>query len=72
MNIVYETEINRCLLCEEAPCSKACINNVKPADRIRSLYFDNEYSAFKDFNNECEKCEAYCEKECVLKKYDKF
>ena len=71
MNIVYETEINRCLLCEDAPCSKACVYNVNPADRIRSLYFENEYSAFKNFNNECDKCEGFCEQECVLKKYDK-
>ena len=70
MNWLYENEINRCLLCESAPCSLKCVKKLNPADRIRSLYFDNEYQAFKDFPlNYCTSCNTECEKACVLSKY---
>ena len=41
---LYESEIKRCLLCNDAPCSKACPDKLDPAKRIRSLYFNNDYS----------------------------
>lgn len=63
----YENEVNRCLLCHDAPCSKACPNDVNPADRIRSLYFDNNYSAIKGLKKDtCDNCDLECEKACIL------
>ena len=45
MDWLYQNELNRCLLCEDAPCSNACPNNQKPDIRIRFLYFNNRYNA---------------------------
>ena len=72
MNWIYEDEVNRCLLCEDAPCTKACIKNLNPAKRIRSLYFDNPYGASDQLPKElCGECEAPCEKACILSKCTK-
>lgn len=71
MNWLYENEVNRCLLCNDAPCSKKCPKKLKPADRIRSLYFDNEYSAIADFDDvSCDLCNKECEDACILSKYN--
>lgn len=72
MNWLNENEINRCLLCEDAPCSKACEKELDPAKRIRSLYFDNVYSAIENFNDDCcNNCTKPCEKACLLNKHNK-
>ena len=42
---IYE-EASRCLLCENAPCTKACING-DPARAIRAIRFDNAGNALK-------------------------
>lgn len=72
--MIYKTsysteEVNRCLICNEPLCSKACESNVDPAGIIRSLYFDNitgvAYKANK--SNACINCDGHCEKSCVLK-----
>lgn len=69
---LYESEIKRCLLCNDAPCSKACPDKLDPAKRIRSLYFNNEYSAIKDLpDTYCSSCSNECEKACLLHEYDK-
>ena len=44
MNI-YE-EANRCLLCEDAPCTKACVTG-DPARAIRAIRFDNHKPALR-------------------------
>ncbi|MBR2067792.1 MAG: NAD-dependent dihydropyrimidine dehydrogenase subunit PreA [Solobacterium sp.] len=67
MNWLKENEINRCLLCANAPCSSACPKQVDPARRIRSLYFGNPYGAVKGFDADaCKDCQKECEKACVL------
>lgn len=71
MNWLYEEEIERCLLCTDAPCTKACEKGVDPAKRIRSLYFANEYGAADGFDYGCEACDRPCEKACLLSRYDK-
>ena len=40
---IYE-EANRCLLCQDAPCTKACKNG-DPARAIRAIRFDNHKPA---------------------------
>lgn len=64
-----KNEISSCLLCKDAPCNKACPHNMKPADIIRSLYFDNEAGAADRLRHmACEQCEAPCGLNCVLGK----
>ena len=42
---IYE-EANRCLLCQDAPCTKACKNG-DPARAIRAIRFDNHKPALR-------------------------
>ena len=61
MNI-YE-EAKRCLLCEDAPCTKAC-GKGDPARAIRAIRFDNTKNAMrwiKDCSDEdLERAESAC------------
>ena len=43
---IYE-EASRCLLCEDAPCSKACSGRGDPARAIRAIRFDNHKPALR-------------------------
>ena len=64
-----QSEISRCLLCKDAPCSAACPAGLDPAKRIRSLYFQNMHGAVNlSGQHPCETCPAPCEKACVLEK----
>lgn len=59
-------EAARCLLCHDAPCTKACSQSQDPARFIRSLRFDNEYTATSCLDkSQCENCDAPCEKACI-------
>ena len=40
-------EADRCLLCHDAPCSKACPADTQPADFIRKLRFKNITGAIR-------------------------
>jgi len=59
---IYE-EANRCLLCQDAPCTKAC-GNGDPARAIRAIRFDNHKPALrwvKDCSDEdLERAEQAC------------
>ncbi len=61
-------EAAKCVMCADAPCSKGCLNCMNPAESIRSVLLDNEIGAAHRMNdvNLCEKCDAPCEKECLL------
>ena len=48
MNI-YE-EASRCLLCEDAPCTRACATG-DPARAIRAIRFDNHKPALRWVND---------------------
>lgn len=59
-------ESTRCLLCHDAPCTKACVRNNDPARGIRALRFENEYCAGMFLNEQmCSDCDAPCEKACI-------
>ncbi len=69
--MLYETtipteEISRCLLCNNAACTKACPSKMDPAKIIRSLYFENPIGAANTLNKNyaCATCDASCEKAC--------
>lgn len=71
-------EAERCLLCYDPPCSKACPNKCAPAEFIRSLHFENEAGAFQrvaEVENALELVQAcdkkYCELACIRGKLDR-
>jgi dihydropyrimidine dehydrogenase (NAD+) subunit PreT len=71
-------ETARCLLCYDAPCSKACPLKASPADFIRSIRFRNLRGAMEtaykkgEYSVNCVKiCEGnYCERACLRAKID--
>ena len=61
------SELNRCLLCDEAPCTKACCKHLPVGDILRSIYFRNGMGALdKAAGERCTDCDAPCESACVL------
>ena len=62
-----QSEIRKCLLCKDAPCAGACSKNLNPDERIRSLYFQNIYSACSKMPEDpCSGCKGECEHACIL------
>ena len=63
---IYRADMLRCALCADAPCSAAC-GRLKPADLLRSIWFDNEKIAAARLpaENPCLGCPAPCEAACV-------
>lgn len=61
------SEVNRCVLCEDPQCTRACPQNADVGRVLRSLYFDNNYGAMVRLGKtDCTYCNAPCEKVCVL------
>ncbi len=63
---ISRADMIRCALCSDAPCDAAC-SAVKPAGRLRSVWFWNEQGALKCLpeENPCLACDARCERACV-------
>ncbi len=66
------SEAQKCLLCYDAPCTKACPNKSKPSEFLRSIQLDNLSGAKKQvslsgMNTTCiENCtQKFCEKACI-------
>ncbi len=66
MNALEIRYLSSCLLCADAPCTKACDKLNKPDKTIRSLRFNNYLGAISHINDSCINCDAKCEKSCVL------
>jgi len=66
--VIQRTDMLRCALCADAPCSAAC-RAIDPAALLRSIWFDNEKVAALRFpgSNPCLVCDAPCEAACVRK-----
>ena len=64
--ILHRTDMIRCALCAEAPCTLAC-GKIDCAALLRSIWFDNEKAAASRFPriNPCLNCKAPCEEFCV-------
>ena len=61
------SEIGRCLLCHDAPCTQACPRSVPVHQVLRSLYLDNYLGAAATLEHyDCTDCDAPCEERCVL------
>jgi dihydropyrimidine dehydrogenase (NAD+) subunit PreA len=70
----YETsipteEVSRCLLCDNAACTRACSHALDPAKLLRSLHFKNPIGAANrlNVNFSCADCDAPCESACLRK-----
>ena len=63
---LYRSDMLRCVLCCDAPCTKAC-ERTDPAGLLRSIWFDNERGAASGLpeKNPCISCDAPCEAACV-------
>ncbi|MBR5074618.1 MAG: NAD-dependent dihydropyrimidine dehydrogenase subunit PreA, partial [Bacteroidales bacterium] len=57
-------EAERCLLCENAPCSKAC-KNADPARALRAIRFDNAANSWKWLKNASEEELEAAENACI-------
>ena len=71
--MIIKSETGRCLLCHNAPCSKACAKGIDVASIIRSLSFENYTGAIgklKENNDVCATCDAPCMKECTRNNID--
>ncbi len=65
--LVDMSELNRCLLCGDAPCTKNCVKGLPVGDILRSIYFRNGMGALEKARGErCLDCGAPCERACVL------
>jgi dihydropyrimidine dehydrogenase (NAD+) subunit PreT len=79
LNLI-EQEAARCLLCYDAPCSKACPGGISPDIFIRSLRFGNLAGAIANIRKNSslgaicsESCPEgkYCEGACIRNKLDR-
>lgn len=63
---IARSELIRCALCKDAPCTAAC-GKLDPARILRSLWFDAEKTAAANFPavNPCVACAAPCEDACI-------
>ena len=76
---IFRSDMINCVLCYDAPCSKAC-GKTDPARLLRSIWFDNEKTAAMKLTasaeeiaaapetkavNPCAGCPAPCEDACV-------
>ena len=64
--VIPRTDMIRCALCYDAPCSAAC-GTTDPAGLLRSAWFNNEKTAAAKLPAEdvCASCPAPCEKACI-------
>ncbi len=64
--IRMKEEASRCLLCHDAPCTKACKSGLKVADIVRAVRFENGIGAKRKLGevNVCEGCSAPCMENC--------
>lgn len=71
--IQHRSETARCLLCHDAPCTKACPNDVPVSGIIRSLRFENDRGASEKIamHPSCLSCETpVCMNACTRAKMD--
>ena len=63
---LYRSDMINCALCHDAPCSSSC-RGLDPATLLRSVWFDNEFTAagILPDENPCADCSAPCEEACV-------
>ena len=70
---VLRNETANCLLCDNAPCTKACVKKLPVADIIRSIRFDNKQTASRLLKDQspCDGCDRNCVESCLAGKIDR-
>ena len=65
-SMIARSDMVRCAICADAPCNAVC-QKIRPADRLRNIWFENEQTAAGTLpeENPCLTCDAPCEKACV-------
>lgn len=65
-NVLTRRDMLRCVLCDDAPCSRAC-PHMDPAGLLRSVWFENEQVAALHLPEEfpCAACGVPCESACL-------
>ena len=65
-NVMMRSDMLRCVLCREAPCSKVC-GKLDPAKALFGIWFKNEKTAAAALPGEnlCAECPAPCEDACA-------
>ena len=63
---LYRSDMLRCALCQDAPCTRAC-GRLDPAALLRSVWFRDEKAAASRLPEEnlCADCPAPCESACL-------
>ena len=64
---LFRSDMLKCALCQDAPCSAACSRGIDPAKKLFSIWFDNEKTAAAGMPEicPCMDCAAPCEAACV-------
>ena len=62
-----KSEVSKCMICLDPPCTKACPQHADVGNILKSLYFRNYIGAVDKLSCDCTYCNAPCEKACVLK-----
>ena len=60
-----KSEVSKCLLCLDPPCTKACPQHADVGGILKSLYFRNYIGAARKLACDCTYCNAPCEKACL-------
>lgn len=65
-DLFLRDEAARCLLCGDAPCTKACSKGLDPARFVRAVRFENAAAGARYINPaRCAECHGECENACV-------
>ena len=60
------SEVSKCLVCLDPPCTNACPQHADVGNILKSLYFRNYIGAVNKLTCDCTYCNAPCERACVL------
>ena len=60
-----KSEVSKCMLCLDPPCTAACPQHADVGGILKSLYFRNYIGAVRKLGCDCTYCNAPCEKACL-------
>lgn len=60
-----KSEVSKCMLCLDPPCTKACPQHPDVGGILKSLYFRNYIGAARKLDCDCTYCNAPCVRACL-------